>query len=234
MLQNLRDAGGHATRDGERLRTGLLFRGDAPVRLDDAAQARLAGARPAHDRRPAPRPRARALGVRARLVRRAGRRAVADRRAAAPGQPAQRRARRLQPLGLRDARRDDRRDRRHARRARRAAGARPLHRRQGPHRPGRRPDPELARRAGRRRSPPTTRSAPSCCTRTTTRRSPSRRRRWASTCASAPTCSRRGRSGSSTRWTRCARRTAAPEAYLLAHGARPDDLERLRAALVEP
>ena len=43
MLQNLRDAGGHETRDGERVRTGLLFRGDAPVQLDDAAQARLAG-----------------------------------------------------------------------------------------------------------------------------------------------------------------------------------------------
>jgi protein-tyrosine phosphatase len=43
MLQNLRDIGGHPTRDGEHLRTGLLFRGDAPVNLDDAARARLAG-----------------------------------------------------------------------------------------------------------------------------------------------------------------------------------------------
>jgi len=43
MLQNLRDAGGHPTGNGARVRSGLLFRGDAPVRLDDAAQARLAG-----------------------------------------------------------------------------------------------------------------------------------------------------------------------------------------------
>jgi len=42
MLQNLRDAGGHETRDGARVRAGVLFRGDAPVRLDDAARARLA------------------------------------------------------------------------------------------------------------------------------------------------------------------------------------------------
>jgi protein-tyrosine phosphatase len=42
MLQNLRDAGGHGTRDGARVRTGLLFRGDAPVRLDAAADRRLA------------------------------------------------------------------------------------------------------------------------------------------------------------------------------------------------
>jgi protein-tyrosine phosphatase len=42
MLQNLRDAGGHPTRDGERVRTGVLFRGDAPVKLDAAARARLA------------------------------------------------------------------------------------------------------------------------------------------------------------------------------------------------
>src|SRR4051794_23932344 len=43
MLQNLRDTGGDPTRHGERLRTGLLFRGDAPINLDDAARARLAG-----------------------------------------------------------------------------------------------------------------------------------------------------------------------------------------------
>jgi protein-tyrosine phosphatase len=43
MLQNLRDTGGHPTRYGERLRTGLLFRGDAPVNLDDESRARLAG-----------------------------------------------------------------------------------------------------------------------------------------------------------------------------------------------
>jgi len=42
MLQNLRDAGGHETRDGARLRAGVLFRGDAPVRLDDTSRARLA------------------------------------------------------------------------------------------------------------------------------------------------------------------------------------------------
>jgi protein-tyrosine phosphatase len=42
VLQNLRDTGGHPTRYDERLRTGLLFRGDAPVNLDDGARARLA------------------------------------------------------------------------------------------------------------------------------------------------------------------------------------------------
>jgi protein-tyrosine phosphatase len=42
MLQNLRDTGGHRTREGKRLRTGLLYRGDAPAHLDDAAKARLA------------------------------------------------------------------------------------------------------------------------------------------------------------------------------------------------
>ncbi|MEA2312519.1 MAG: protein-tyrosine phosphatase [Solirubrobacteraceae bacterium] len=42
MLQNLRDTGGHLTRHGERLRTGVLFRGDAPIHLDDATRARLA------------------------------------------------------------------------------------------------------------------------------------------------------------------------------------------------
>jgi protein-tyrosine phosphatase len=43
MLQNLRDTGGHSTRYGEQLRTGVLFRGDAPVNLDDDGRARLAG-----------------------------------------------------------------------------------------------------------------------------------------------------------------------------------------------
>jgi protein-tyrosine phosphatase len=43
MLQNLRDTGGHRTRDGARLRTGVLFRADAPSHLDDTAHARLAG-----------------------------------------------------------------------------------------------------------------------------------------------------------------------------------------------
>jgi len=43
MLQNLRDTGGHPTRFGEQLRTGLLFRGDAPVNLDEDGRARLAG-----------------------------------------------------------------------------------------------------------------------------------------------------------------------------------------------
>jgi protein-tyrosine phosphatase len=42
MLQNLRDTGGYSTRDGGWVRTGVLFRGDAPVHLDDLAQAHLA------------------------------------------------------------------------------------------------------------------------------------------------------------------------------------------------
>jgi protein-tyrosine phosphatase len=42
MLQNLRDTGGHPTRHGEQLRTGVLFRGDAPANLDDDARARIA------------------------------------------------------------------------------------------------------------------------------------------------------------------------------------------------
>lgn len=43
MLLNLRDAGGHRTTSGGRLRTGLLFRGDAPIRLDPDAEAHLNG-----------------------------------------------------------------------------------------------------------------------------------------------------------------------------------------------
>ena len=42
MLQNLRDTGGHLTRDGERLHTGVLYRADAPINLDRATRARLA------------------------------------------------------------------------------------------------------------------------------------------------------------------------------------------------
>jgi protein-tyrosine phosphatase len=41
MLQNLRDAGGHPTGSGGRMRTGVLFRSDAPADLDDAAHARI-------------------------------------------------------------------------------------------------------------------------------------------------------------------------------------------------
>lgn len=42
MLQNLRDTGGEVTRHGERLRTGVLFRGDATIHLDAEGRARLA------------------------------------------------------------------------------------------------------------------------------------------------------------------------------------------------
>lgn len=41
MLVNLRDAGGHPTTSGERVRTGVLYRGDAPIRLDPDAEAHL-------------------------------------------------------------------------------------------------------------------------------------------------------------------------------------------------
>jgi protein-tyrosine phosphatase len=41
MLQNLRDAGGHPIESGGRVRTGLLFRSDAPAGLDDAAHERI-------------------------------------------------------------------------------------------------------------------------------------------------------------------------------------------------
>src|SRR6476661_3827307 len=42
MLLNLRDAGGLQTRQGTRVRTGVLYRGDAPIHLDDDEHARLA------------------------------------------------------------------------------------------------------------------------------------------------------------------------------------------------
>ena len=42
-LPNLRDVGGHPTRDGGRVRTGLLFRSTDLARLDEAGAATLAG-----------------------------------------------------------------------------------------------------------------------------------------------------------------------------------------------
>jgi protein-tyrosine phosphatase len=42
MLLNLRDAGGHPTATGGRIREGVLYRGDAPIELDEAAEERLA------------------------------------------------------------------------------------------------------------------------------------------------------------------------------------------------
>jgi protein-tyrosine phosphatase len=41
MLLNLRDVGGHRTTSGARLRTGLVYRADAPIDLDANAEARL-------------------------------------------------------------------------------------------------------------------------------------------------------------------------------------------------
>jgi protein-tyrosine phosphatase len=41
MLLNLRDAGGHLTQSGERVRAGVLYRGDAPIALDPDAEARV-------------------------------------------------------------------------------------------------------------------------------------------------------------------------------------------------
>ena len=218
------------------LRRAAAHRPAVPRRRAGQARRRRAGAagraRPAHGRRPAARGRARALALRAQRVRRPGDEDLADRRAAAPGEPAQRRARRLQPLGLRDPRRDDRRDRRRARRAAGAAGADPLHRRQGPHRPGGRADPQLARRV-RRDDRRRLRAQ---------RRAPARRRRRGDRQAGGGARRQRARAARPARGAagvdrrraraRCAASTAAPGAYLLAHGARPEDLRRLRAALV--
>ena len=220
MLQNLRDSrrASHALRRAAAHRPAVPGRRARPISTTPrAGAARRAAA--SHDRRPAAHRRARAAALRAGLVRRPARRDLDHRRGAAPGEPAQRRARRLQPLALRDPRRDDRRDRRRARRAGGAAGAGPLHRGQGPHRP-----------AGRRSS-----TAGSAC-RTTSiaadyarsaelpalddgrgdREAAGRARRQRA--RAARTCSRRGRSGSSTRWRRCARthgsagRTCSPMA----------------------
>jgi protein-tyrosine phosphatase len=41
MLLNLRDAGGHPTASGNRIREGVLYRGDAPIQLDEEAAVRL-------------------------------------------------------------------------------------------------------------------------------------------------------------------------------------------------